>query len=309
MRRNLNYFLSLVLITGALLAYSQVWAASPAEGGKHTAGGKKLSLPFDDIQRIFANINQKERNLLLKDPDKFKQFIQQEAGGLSMLEAAKANHLDNDPNTAFLMKLSADNVLRDTFLNKVIAKKFPSGFPSEKQMREYYDKNKNKFFLGERVHVWQIFLKTNASMSKAQVAAIEKRMKKIRREILDKKIDFADAAFKYSDNGPSKVTGGYMGLVNVSQLKPEMSKVLMKLPAGKLSEPVKDDAGIHILKRGVIIPKQELSFNEVKTQIHDLLFRVQKARLTQAIYKAAEKEYPVDLPDARIEKWRKQLLK
>lgn len=343
MRGNRKLILSVVLIAGALLAYSQVRAISlrgllgldnddtpvaanvktgpvpssekkdpPSKNpdwGKQASGDKELSLSFGDIQRIFANINQKERNLLLHDPDKFKQFINQQAGGLSVLEAAKANHLDKDPNTAFLMKLSADNVLRETFLNKLIASKFPAGFPSEKQVKEYYDKNKDKFYLGERVHVWQIFLKTDPDMNKEQIAAIEKRMKKIRRAILDKKIDFADAAFRYSDNGPSKVTGGYMGLIKVSQLKPAMSKVLMKLPEGKLSEPVKDDAGIHILKRGAIIPKQEVSFNEVKPQIHDLLVKEQKARLRKAIYKAAEKKYPVDLQGGKIEEWRKQLLK
>ena len=88
-----------------------------------------------------------------------------------------------------------------------------------------------------------------------------------------------------------------------------MSKVLMNLPEGKLSEPVKDDAGIHLLKRGVIIPKQDISFDQVKTQIHDLLVKEQKAQLRQAIYNAAAKKYPVDLPDAKIEDWRKQLLK
>ena len=128
------------------------------------------------------------------------------------------------------MKLSADNVLRETYLNKIIAKKWPADFPTEKQVREYYDKNKDKFFLEERIHVWQIFLKTDPSMNKEQVAAIEKRMKNIRQEILDNKIKFAEAAFRYSDNGPSRVTGGYMGLIKVSELKPEMFKVLMNLP-------------------------------------------------------------------------------
>ena len=107
-----------MLIAGALLAYSQVKAISirgllgldnndtsvaanvktaPAAGsekkdppsnnqdwGEQAAGDKKLSLPFGDIQRIFANINEKEKSLLLQDPDKFKQFIQQQAGSLSV---------------------------------------------------------------------------------------------------------------------------------------------------------------------------------------------------------------------------------
>ena len=275
--------------------------------GKQDEGQKKLSLAYGEIQRILANVNVNERKALLNDPDKFKQFVEQEANNLSVLSAARANKVDQDENTKFLMQLSAENVLRETYLSKLIAAKIPAGFPSDEQVRQYFDKNKDQFYIGERVHVWQIFLRTDPQANKEQTALVEKRAQKIRQEILDKQIDFAEAAFKYSEHGPSKASGGYMGLIKVSDLKPELSKVLLDLPEGKLSEPIQSATGIHLLKRGEIIPKQDVSFDQVKPQIHDLLVKQAKTQLRQAIYNQAEKTYPVDLQDKTIEAWRQRL--
>lgn len=339
MREYRKILLSLVMLACTLLAYNQANAISirellglendtgqtadqvktdvaeqktaadgSQEWGKPEQGKKKLSLAYGDIQEILANVNLKERKALLDDPDKFKQFVQQEANNLSVLSAARANKVDQDKNTQFLMKLSAENVLRETYLSKLIAAKMPAGFPSDEQVRQYFDKNRDQFFIGERVHVWQIFLRLDPKMTKQQVAAVRNRMDKIRQDILDKKIDFADAALKYSEHIPSKTTGGYMGLIKVSDLKPALSDVLMKLPEGKLSEPIQGDNGIHILKRGTIIPKQDVSFEQVKGQIHNLLLKQAKTQLRQAIYNQAEKAYPVDLQDKTIETWRQRLV-
>lgn len=341
MRKYVKIILSLALLVGAFLTFSQVdaisirellgldndtaQAADPAktDGGDKKASGKdsqnwgtqenggqkKPALAFGEIQRIFANINATEREALLNDADKFKQFMQQEAANLSVLSAARANNLDKDKNTAFLMKLSAENVLRETYLNKLITSKLPADFPTDEQVRQYFDKNKDSFFIAERMHVWQIFLRTDPKADKEQTALVEKRIKNIEQELLEHKIDFADAAFRYSEHGPSKATGGYMGLVKVSDLKPELSDVLLKLPEGRLSDPVKDDTGFHILKRGAIVPKQDVTFDQVKTQIHNLLLKEAKAQLRKAIYDQAAKTYPVDLQENKIEQWRQQLLK
>ena len=339
MRRYQKVLLSFVLLAGTLLTYSQVKAisvrellgldndtaqttdpvksadAEKKEVAKSSQGlskedevRNKPSLKFEEIDEILANVNANERKALLQDADKFKQFIQQEANNASVLSAARANKIDKDRNTAFLMKLSAENVLRETYLNKLIASKLPSGFPSEEQVRQYYDKNKDSFYIGERVHVWQIFLGVDPKMSKDQVAVVETKIKKIRQDILDHKIDFADAALKYSEHGPSSTTGGYMGLVKVSDLKPELSAVLLKLPEGKLSEPIKSSTGYHILKRGAIVPKQDVSFEQVKNQIHNLLLKQAVAQLRKAIYDQAAKTYPVDIKDNMIEQWRRKLL-
>ena len=266
-----------------------------------------LSLDFTNIKQIVTNLSVNERNAFLNNEENFKQFVQQQAANLSVLTAARVNNLDEDQNTVFLIQLSAENILRETYLNKLIASKIPADFPTEAQIQEYYDNNKASFFLGERVHVWQIFLTVNEDMDANTIASIEKKISQVQKDIKDKKIDFGDAAMKYSEHLASKTNGGYMGLIKVSDLKPALSEPLMKLAEGELSTPVKSDTGIHILKRGAIIPRQDVSLEQVKNQIRELLVNQATTQLRQAIYNQAAKTYPVEISDQTIEQWRLRL--
>ena len=99
-----------------------------------------------------------------------------------------------------------------------------------------------------------------------------------------------------------------MGLVKVAELKPELTQPLLNLPEGELSDPITSDTGIHLLKRGAIVPKQDVSFEQVKNQIHERLVQQARAQLRQAIYDQAGKTYPLELQDATIEEWRLKLV-
>ncbi|MFQ5660582.1 MAG: peptidylprolyl isomerase [Gammaproteobacteria bacterium] len=272
-------------------------------GAAETAPG----LEFTDIEQIFANLNAGQKRTYLQDEATFKRFIHQQAGNLSVLTAARANHVDKDTNTIYLMQRGAESMLRESYLSKLITSKLPADFPTEQQVRDYYDKNREKFVLEQRVHVWQIFLQTGKDMDAKKIAGLENKAKSIIREIKQGKLDFAAAALKYSEHEPSRVNGGYMGLLKVSELKPGIDKPLMALAEGKISQPVKTDSGIHILKRGAIIPRQEIAFATLQPQIAALLKKQAVAQLRQAIYDQAEKSYPVDLKDKKIEEWRLRL--
>ena len=98
-----------------------------------------------------------------------------------------------------------------------------------------------------------------------------------------------------------------MGLVKISELKPEIKEPLLKLAPDKTSAPIRTGEGIHILKRGNIIPRQELGYEEVKSQIGKLLTTQFENQLKQAIFKQAGEIYPVDINDKIIEEWRLKL--
>lgn len=284
-------------------------ADDSADWAKTDQDNMDTTLDYPDIEKVIINLSPDQKRAYLDDAENFKQFVQQEANNISVLAAARMNKVQEDENTRFLMQRSADNILRETYLGKLINGKLPDDFPTAEQVREYFDKNKESFFLGERVHVWQIFLKLDDSMDEKTKSAVKQKIVSIRQDIENNKIDFADAAMKYSEHGPSQANGGYMGLVKVSDLKPELAGPLLGLQEGRLSDPVTSDAGIHLLKRGTIIPRQDVSFEQVKVQIRDLLMQQASAQLRQAIYQQAAKSYPVEVDDATIEEWRQRLIK
>jgi parvulin-like peptidyl-prolyl isomerase len=267
----------------------------------------ETKLDFEEIQKILAVLDERQRKALLTDEQAFQKFIRQEAVNQSILSAAKANKVDKNEKAIFLTQRGAENILREFYLNQLIRSKIPKDFPTDQQIKEYYEQNKDKFVLAERVHVWQIFLQITDELSKKEIELVKKQAESISSDLNKGKISFDKAAQKYSDQESSKYNGGYLGLVKVKELKTEVQKPLMALAEGKISKPIKTDDGMHILKRGIIVPKQELELEQVHDQIKKLLKTQIRQKLRQEIFKQAGKTYPVDLDDNKIEEWRLKL--
>lgn len=271
------------------------------------ANDSGTKLQYQDVQQVLTNLDPNRRKSLLDDDEAFKKFVQQEGENLSVAQAARVNKVDQDQNTQFLMHRAADNVLRESYIRKLLAEKFPADFPTDDQIKEFYDKNKDKFVLAERIHVWQIFLKIDKDMDETAIAALEKKAGDIRARIKQGKLDFTSAAFQYSEHHPSRENGGDMGLIKVSELKPEVAKSLMALKQGELSQPLRSDTGVHILKRGEVIPKQDVSLEQVRDQLVKALKTQARGQFRKAIFDQAAKTYPVEVSDKKIEEWRLRL--
>ena len=134
-----------------------------------------------------------------------------------------------------------------------------------------------------------------------------KKADAIANEIRKKKINFNNAAIKHSKHAPSNANGGYMGLIKSADLKPGIQKVILELAEGKISKALTTDTGIHIVKRGAIVPERKISLEQGKLQIRKLLLSQVRAQLRKAIFEQAALTYPVELSDNKIEEWRLRL--
>ena len=267
-----------------------------------------IVLRVDELQKVFDNVNPRQKEEYLKDPEAFAGFVKQETAALSLSAAARANKIHEDQNVVFLMQRMGENVLREAYLNRLMAEKIPGDFPTADQVREYYESNRNQFVLEDRLHVWQIFLKVEDPSDNEEIKRQQTLAGKITEEIRSAKIDFGVAALQYSQHDPSRLNGGYMGFLKFSDMRPGLGEVLRSLAEGAVSDPILNDEGIHILRRGVLIPRQELKLEQIESEVRDLLEKQANAQLRQAIFNKATESYPVVVNDEDIETWRKQLL-
>jgi parvulin-like peptidyl-prolyl isomerase len=286
--------------TGQGMAAQQNWAQS-ARTPIDTALG------FEEVQQVLANVDTNQKKALLEDENAFQEFVRQEASQLSLLAAANSNKVDQDPNAKFLMQRSSDNVLREIYVNKLINSKIPAGFPSDEQINQYYENNKDNLVIEERVSVWQIFLPIAEGMTGDQVSELESRANRIANDIRDNRIDFTTAALDNSQHQPSKLNGGYMGILKVSELIPGIHEALMALEEGEVSSPVKSEMGFHILKRDRVIPSQGVTLDQVRGQIRNLLVNQMRAKLRNEIMTLASETYPVEVTEEMIAAWRARL--
>ena len=196
-------------------------AAAP-KASNNWAQSKQSSVDLELVKRLLLNLEPGKGREIIANEETFAQFVKQEINNYSVLSAARANKLDEDQNTNFLMQRGAENILREIYLNRLMREKLPRDFPSEDQVKEYYDKNKDKLVTPERVHVWQVFWPVSEDMDEKAVAALKKKANGIADQIRNNKLSFSDAAAKHSKHRQSNSNGGYMGLINSADLKPEI---------------------------------------------------------------------------------------
>ena len=280
---------------------------SPKQKQENPPDKLKAELGLSDLQKTLSVLDENQRKKVLADEKIFRNFVKQEADNASVLIAARANKINRSEKTQILAQRGVDNIVRELYLNQLLASKIPADFPTDEQVQEYYDKNKDKFVIEERVHAWQIFLAVSEDMSKKDIELLKKKAESISNDLKKKKTDFTSAANKYSKHEASRLSGGYMGLIKTSELKPEIKAAIKKLKQGEISKPIKTDDGIHILKRGAIVPEQDITLEQVKPKITELMLKQLNIQIRQAVFKQASITYPVDLNDKKMEEWRLKL--
>ena len=135
---------------------------------------------------------------------------------------------------------------------------------SDDQLKVQYQQNIQQYQVPNRIHVEHILLTTTGKPD-AEVEEIKKRAEDILAQ-LKKGAKFEDLAKKYSED-TSKDKGGEIGWIVQGQALPEYEKVAFGLPAGSVSDLVRTQIGIYIIK---VLEKETAHtkpFEEVKESL------------------------------------------
>ena len=146
----------------------------------------------------------------------------------------------------------------------------------ESEAKKFYDENKQSFMQPERVHAKHILISGDADELAAKIISD-----------LKAGASFDVLAREYSQDPGSKNNGGDLGEFPHGIMVPEFDKAAFSLEKpGDISEPVKTQFGIHIIKLEEKFPESPAPFEQVKDRIIQEL-REQK---TQEILKARSEE-------------------
>ncbi|HID22226.1 MAG TPA: hypothetical protein EYP14_07470 [Planctomycetaceae bacterium] len=130
------------------------------------------------------------------------------------------------------------------------------------RLRQYWHEHRFEFD-GTEVRAAHILLKAKTD---PEAADAEARLRRIRQDIVDGTISFADAARRYSQ-APSRDQGGDLGYFPYRGRMPiEFSRVAFKLKVGEVSEPFRSRFGVHLLTVTDRRPGQ-LSLEDVREEV------------------------------------------
>jgi parvulin-like peptidyl-prolyl isomerase len=163
----------------------------------------------------------------------------------------------------------SDKSFREDIMEQVkLSKLLGIGEPTDKEMKEFYEKNKSRLYeIPETVRARHILIAVNPTDDAAKKAVKKEKAEALRKQLVDSKgANFEKLAQDNSDC-PSKATGGDLGEFRKGQMVPAFEVVAFNLKANEISAVVETDFGYHVIQMTEHNTPRTVAFDEVKPQI------------------------------------------
>ncbi len=175
-----------------------------------------------------------------------------------------------------LDKLKSDTRI-DLSINKMVEGEVSAqAAPADAQIREFYDKNPDKFKQDEAVRASHILFKVDENAD----AAAKKKAKDQAQAVLKEAragADFAELAKKHSADGSAQ-QGGDLNFFTKGQMVPQFDQAAFSMKPGEISDIVTTQFGYHIIKVTDRRPASTVPFEQVSARIKDFLTEQQKQK-------------------------------
>ena len=271
------------IATSLLLTSSLSFAATLA-----TVNGTKIT--DEDVNSALMQATQGRLGQLPADKQEQlkKQFLDELVAKQVIYEDAKKKGITNTKEYKDQLEKIIASIKKDLAI-KLWQKKLFEGIKiSDKELRDYYNKNKQEFMQKESVHARHILVKSEAEAKK-----IIDELKGLKGDALKQK--FIELA-KEKSTGPSGPRGGDLGYFSKGQMVPEFEKAAYSTPVGQITTaPVKTQFGYHVI---YVEDKKEAAtkpFSEVKPYIEQRLkmekFREEMQKKMQELKSKAKINY------------------
>jgi parvulin-like peptidyl-prolyl isomerase len=159
----------------------------------------------------------------------------------------------------------------------------------EEAVKRYYDENK-EFFDGVAVRASHIVFRLAPDAPAAERQAARDKLLALRQELVTGKVDFAEAAKKYSQC-PTAPKGGDLDFFpRKGMLEENFAKTAYATPVGQVSDIVQTDFGLHLVKVTDRKPGQPSDFTKIKEDVRDFCVMELRQQLLVQLRKTAKVE-------------------
>ncbi len=133
---------------------------------------------------------------------------------------------------------------------------------TEKDKREFYEKNKSRFTKPGESTISEIFLPLEGYTA----AEVEQRARRIIEE-LRAGLSFTDAVQKYSPaSRPTRAQGGKMGTFKQGEVRSDIEKAISTLKVGDVTEPLRIQEGYQIIRLDAQTPATVMPYEDQQVQ-------------------------------------------
>ena len=252
-------------------------------------GEKQFQL--SDFNRWVSYGSEKARKEIEKNPKRKASMLRQIVTSMVIADQARKEGFDRRPDTKENLELLINNFLTIEYLDKAVAQKVTI---SNKDVKRYYNQNKDKFRQPEQVRARHILIKVNRTAPVEEQKQARKKAEGILARIQAGE-DFATLATEFSEDTGTKQKGGDLGFFQRGRMVPEFEKAAFSLEPGKVSDIVHSNFGFHIIK---VEDRKEPAirpYEEIKEQLKKKLEVDEKKKAVDQYVEKMAKEAGVEI--------------
>ena len=181
------------------------------------------------------------------------------------------------------------NIEKKLLTNELIQQQVNSKVSvSDKELRDYFDKNHKEFHKKEQVRALHIMVES------------EEEIREIQKELRSKQKTFPALAMEYS-LGPEGAQGGDLGYFEAGQMPEEFDDVF-KLKINKVSSIIKTPYGFHLFKVVDKIEERKMDFEESKSRVEKILLEQLQDQAFQKWFLKLKQDSKIEIKYESLEK-------
>jgi parvulin-like peptidyl-prolyl isomerase len=186
------------------------------------------------------------RRQLATDPAAMERLVRSELMRKAVLNEAKQKGWDKRQELQPLIERARDQVIVSSFVGNFA--KPGDGYPSEEEIKQFYESNKAQLLAPTQFQLAQIFLPAAEGADKAKAEEARKKIGELSAKLGKSGADFAKVAKENSGHKESAEKGGELGWISEEQMVPEIRRAVTGMNKGEVSPPVKSAFGWHLVK-------------------------------------------------------------
>ena len=213
-----------------------------------------------DIELLYQeSLKHRFYGLTEESTQRYQLEVKRLGGEDKLISALRCNSMSPEEfRKTIFRKLSIKRLL-----DKVV---YSSIQVTEDEIREYYERNKDKYQKPESVRTRQIIIRVPFGARNNLWRLAEDRAQTIYNEA-SKGDDFIRLVRKHSDDPASASFGGDMGFIQKGNMQGLLDTRIFNLKVGTVTKPIRSPRGFHIIKIVSTAPSTTKSLEEMKPHI------------------------------------------
>jgi peptidylprolyl isomerase len=279
----------------SLTAVSHLYGEAPAVLGRIG----DIEVTTDQLRESIAGIEGANTNTA-NNPQALGQYARALLLQRLLLQQASEQKWDQDPAVISRMVRAREAALSESYLES--KSKPDASYPSEQEIKDAYEANKSKLLIPKSYELAQIFIESPESGDAATQAKAKSKLEEVRKQLAAKDADFSSIARTSSDEKSSAENGGKIGWLAENQIQPEIRSKLPNLKLKAVSEPIRLNAGWHIIKLLDVREARPPTLDEIRDNLVTSMREEKSRELRQNYITELLKKHPLAINEIELMK-------